>query len=110
MTDQTQPQDNDDLNRKVEALQDQLSKLHGEMSKLVEMVADTVGSPEARIDEAAKAARSRLESEVERAVDAGKKALDEVEAVAHRHPVGSLAVAFTVGLLLSRLLGGNQGR
>ena len=108
MTDQAQSQDTDDLNRKVEALQEQLSKMHGDMAKLVEMVADTVGSPEARLDEAAQAARSKLESEVARAVDAGKKALHEVEETAHRHPVGSLAIAFVVGMVLSRVLGANH--
>ena len=110
MTDKAQPQDDEALHRKVEALQEQLAKLHGDMSRLVETVAQTAGTTEARIDEAAKAARSKLESEVEKATDAGKKALHEMDEVARRHPVATLALAFSVGMLISRLLDSPQKR
>jgi len=123
------------LHRKVEGLEEELSALRGELGKLVEAalqgardaqaetgytVGDVPPGGEADVGDAdaagastaspggesrAQAVHDEVERDVETAVRVGKRALQELNEAARRHPTGSLAAAFVAGLVLSRLLG-----
>jgi hypothetical protein len=112
----------DQLHNRVEGLEEELAKLRGELGRAVEALRESVsedadeGIPKgdesigagpfgADAGERAGAARDKLESEVESAVKVSKRVLNELEVAAHRHPVGSIVVAFLGGLLIARILG-----
>ena len=61
-------------------------------------------------EEAPETPRDHLEREVEAAVEAGKRVLHKLDEVAERQPIGSLVVAFAVGLIVARVLGMGRER
>ncbi len=98
----------DPLHDKIAALEGELEKMRAEMAKLVESDAETAHSPDAQDDDGAPAGAGKYEREIAAAVNAGKRVLHELDNTATRYPVGSLVVAFTVGLAISRLFGGGR--
>jgi ElaB/YqjD/DUF883 family membrane-anchored ribosome-binding protein len=94
---------------KIAALEEELAKLRNEIAGLVEARARESHKPEAENAESGSAA-GKFERELGAAVKAGKRALHELDASATRYPVGSVVVAFTVGLVLARLFGGGRNK
>jgi hypothetical protein len=99
----------DQLHDKIAALEGELEKLRAEMAKLAEADVEAAHSSDAQDDEGAPAGAGKYEREIAAAVNAGKRVLHELDNTATRYPVGSLVVAFTVGLVISRLFGGRRG-
>ena len=98
----------DQLHDKIAALEGELEKLRAEMAKLAEADAQAAHSPDAQDDEDAPAGAGKFDREIGAAVDVGKRVLHELDNTATRYPVGSLVVAFTVGIAISRLFGGGR--
>jgi len=95
----------DHLHHKIETLEDELAALRGEFSKLVDAAAKNPNDAETENAGDAQPSGGRLEREVEKAADAARVALHEIDEAAKRHPTGSLLVAFAAGLLISRIFG-----
>ena len=98
----------DHLHHKIEALEDELAALRSEFSRLVDAAVNVPNDPETEnAGDAgdAQRARNKLEREVEKAADAARLVLREVDEASKRHPTGSLIVAFAAGLLISRIFG-----
>jgi ElaB/YqjD/DUF883 family membrane-anchored ribosome-binding protein len=101
-----------ELHQKVEVLERELSKLRGDLGRLVEVARETatqsakVGDDSAgEGEEAPETPRDHLEREVEAAAEAGKRVLHKLDELAERQPIGSVVVAFAVGLIVARILG-----
>jgi hypothetical protein len=99
---------NDNLHEKVAALEDELTVLRGEFARLVDAALEKPGDPEVQSDDGAQALGGKLERDVEKAADAAKLVLREIDEAAKRHPTSSLFVAFGVGLLFARIFGGGR--
>jgi ElaB/YqjD/DUF883 family membrane-anchored ribosome-binding protein len=105
------------IHEKVEVLERELSKLRGELGRLVEVARETATeSTQVRDDnsgegeEGAETPRDHLEREAQAAAEAGKRLLHKLDEVAERQPIGSLVVAFAVGLIAARILGMGRER
>ena len=103
----------DRLHHKVEALERELAKLRGELGGLVTAAKgagqESGAPPQDNGDAAQEGAAGRFEHEIELAVEVGKRALHKLDEVAERRPVGSAVVAFSLGLIVARILGLGRG-
>ncbi len=106
-----------EVHEKVEVLERELSKLRGELGRLVEVARQTATESAGVRDDsagegekAAESPRDHLDREVEAAAEAGKRLLHKLDEVAERQPIGSVVVAFAVGLIVARILGMGRER
>ena len=100
----------DDLQHKVDALEDELAKLRDEMASQFAARAQDAKEPDTQSDEDAPTSAGRIEREINATLSAGKRALSGLDEMAVRHPVGSLAVAFTAGIVIARIFAGGRRR
>ena len=100
----------DDLQHKVDALEDELAKLRDEMAGLLAAGVGNAKGHATQSDEDAPTSAGRIEREINATLNAGKRALSGLDEMAVRHPVGSLAVAFTAGIVIARIFAGGRRR
>ncbi|RLA15363.1 MAG: hypothetical protein DRQ52_01915 [Gammaproteobacteria bacterium] len=91
------------LHRKIDALENELAALRGEFSEFIDTAANYSNDTENAED--AQPSSSRLERDLEKTAGVARLALHELDEASKRYPTASLLVAFTTGLLISRLFG-----
>jgi len=105
-------------NEEVEVLKDDIAKLREDIASLASAVLgaasdtldDTLGSAKAKVNGKSQQARDELKGKMSDGIDRGKQFLDDLDTQVTRHPVGSVLVAFGVGLLIAKLLGSGNSR
>jgi len=105
-------------NEEVEVLKDDIAKLREDIASLASAVlgaasdtlGDTLGEAKAKVNGKGQQAREEFTGRMNDGLERGKQFVDEIDAQVTRHPVGSVLVAFGVGLLIAKLLGSGNGR
>jgi len=105
-------------NEEVEVLKDDIARLREDIASLASAVlgaasdtlGDTLGEAKAKVSGKSQQAREEFTGRMNDGLERGKQFVDEVDAQVTRHPVGSVLVAFGVGLLIAKLLGSGNGR
>ena len=109
-------------NEEVEVLKDDIARLREDIASLASAVlgaasdtlsdtlGDTLGDAKAKVNGKTQQARDEFKSKMNDGVERGKQFVDEIDAQVTRHPVGSVLVAFGVGLLIAKLLGSGNSR
>lgn len=100
------------LQKEMEQLKSDLTKLRGDLSAIGESVrkmgTDAVGATQAKVKSAAQDALDEFQRKLNDAKSQGQKAVHDLEREIKERPLTSLAVAFGVGFLLSKLF--DRGR
>lgn len=94
-------------NEEVEVLKEDIARLREDIASLAAAV---LGDASARVNDKTQEARDEFTGKVSEGIDRGKQFLDNLDAQVTRHPVGSVLVAFGVGLLLAKILGSGNSR
>ena len=101
-------------NEEVEVLKEDIAKLREDIASLAAAVlgaaSDTLGDARAKVDGKSQEARDGITGKVNDGIDRGKQFLDDLDTQVTRHPVGSVLVAFGVGLLIAKILGSGNSR
>jgi len=105
-------------NEEVEMLKDDIAKLREDIASLASAVlgaasdtlGDTLGDAKAKVNGKTQQARDEFKSKMNDGVERGKQFIDDIDTQVTRHPVGSVLVAFGVGLLIAKLLGSGNSR
>jgi len=96
-------------NEEVDALKEDITRLREDIAKLAAVVlgegSDTVEDIRAKINGKSQQARDEFAGKMNAGIDRGKQFLDDIDAQVTRHPVGSVLIAFGVGLLIAKILG-----
>jgi ElaB/YqjD/DUF883 family membrane-anchored ribosome-binding protein len=105
-------------NEEVEVLKDDIAKLREDIASLASAVLgaasdtldDTLGDAKAKVNGKSQQARDEFRGKMSDGIDRGKQFLDDLDTQVTRHPVGSVLVAFGVGLLIAKILGSGNSR
>ena len=105
-------------NEEVEVLKDDIARLREDIASLASAVLgaasdtldDTLGDAKAKVNGKTQQARDEFKSKMNDGVERGKQFIDDIDTQVTRHPVGSVLVAFGVGLLIAKLLGSGNSR
>ena len=101
-------------NDEVEVLKEDIARLREDIASLAAAVlgaaSDTLDDARATVNDKKQEARDEFTGKVSDGIDRGKQFLDDIDAQVTRHPVGSVLVAFGVGLLIAKLLGSGNSR
>jgi ElaB/YqjD/DUF883 family membrane-anchored ribosome-binding protein len=105
-------------NEEVEMLKDDIARLREDIASLASAVlgaasdtlGDTLGDAKAKVNGETQQARDEFKSKMNDGVERGKQFIDDIDTQVTRHPVGSVLVAFGVGLLIAKLLGSGNSR
>jgi ElaB/YqjD/DUF883 family membrane-anchored ribosome-binding protein len=101
-------------NEEVEVLKDDIGKLREDIASLASAVlgaaSDTLGDAKAKVNGKGQQAQDEFKGKVNDGLERGKQFLDDLDTQVTRHPVGSVLVAFGVGLLIAKLLGSGNSR
>jgi ElaB/YqjD/DUF883 family membrane-anchored ribosome-binding protein len=101
--------DTDTDNEEIEALKEDIARLREDIARLASSVlgaaSDTLDDARARVDSKGREARDEVMGKLDEGLDHGKQFLDDLDTQVTRHPVGSVLIAFGVGLLLAKILG-----
>jgi ElaB/YqjD/DUF883 family membrane-anchored ribosome-binding protein len=105
-------------NEEVEVLKDDIAKLREDIASLASAVlgaasdtlGDTLDDAKAKVSGKSQQARDEFSGKIDDGLERGKQFLDDLDAQVTRHPVGSVLVAFGVGLLIAKLLGSGNSR
>jgi ElaB/YqjD/DUF883 family membrane-anchored ribosome-binding protein len=96
-------------NEEVEVLKEDIAKLREDIANLASAVlgaaSDTIDSAKARANGKSQETREAFTSRLNEGVDRGKQFLDDIDERVTRNPVGSVLIAFGVGVLIAKLLG-----
>lgn len=96
------------LEKELEQLKKDMAQLRTDLSSLGEgvrkMSADAVGATQAKVRSAAHDALEEFQSKLNQAKSQGQKTMHDIEGEIRENPLASLAVAFGVGFVLSKLL------
>lgn len=101
-------------NEEVEVLKEDIAKLREDIASLAAAVlgaaSDTLGDASASVNDKTQETRGEFTGKVSDGIDRGKQFLDDLDTQVTRHPVGSVLVAFGVGLLIAKILGSGNSR
>ena len=96
-------------NEEIDALKDDIARLREDIAKLASSVlgaaSDTLDDARARVNGKSQEARDKVMGKMNEGIDHGKQFLDDLDTQVTRHPVGSVLIAFGVGLLIAKILG-----
>ena len=97
----------------IDALKDDINRLREDIANLASAVigatGDTVDGASDKVRGKAREAGDEFIGKMYEGLDHGKQFMDDLDARVARNPVGSVLVAFGVGLLIAKLLGsGNR--
>jgi ElaB/YqjD/DUF883 family membrane-anchored ribosome-binding protein len=96
-------------NEEIDALKDDIARLREDIANLASSVlgaaSDTLDDARARVDSKGREARDEVMGKLDEGLDHGKQFLDDLDTQVTRHPVGSVLIAFGVGLLIAKILG-----
>lgn len=96
------------IEEEVKQLRADLATLRGDVGKLL----DAIGEEGARkahdvrdsVAEDLRAKRDAVRRQIAASRARGRESIEELGDMAHEHPLGSMAVAFTMGFIASKLL------
>ena len=101
-------------NEEVEVLKEDIAKLREDIASLASAVlgaaSDTLGDARAKVNGKSQEAEDKFAGKLNDGIDRGKQFLDDLDTQVTRHPVGSVLVAFGVGLLIAKILGPGNSR
>ena len=101
-------------NEEVEVLKEDIAKLREDIASLASAVLGAAGDKfddaKAKVNDKGQEAQDELMGKMNEGIDRGKQFLDDLDTQVTRHPVGSVLVAFGVGLLIAKLLGSGNSR
>ena len=101
-------------NEEVEVLKDDIAKLREDIASLAAAVlgaaSDTLADAKEKVNGKSQQAQDKFTDKMGDGIDRGKQFLDDLDSQVTRHPVGSVMVAFGVGLLIAKLLGSGNSR
>lgn len=101
-------------NEEIDALKEDISQLREDIASLASAVLDAAGDT---LDDAkdkasgrTRDARDEFVGKMNEGLDHGKQFMDDLDARVNRNPVGSVLIAFGVGLLIAKILGNGDRR
>ena len=101
-------------NEEVKVLKEDIAKLREDIASLASAVlgaaSDTLGDAKAKVNGKGQEAKDKFTDRMSDGIDRGKQFMDDIDTQVSRHPVGSVLVAFGVGLLIAKLLGSGNSR
>jgi len=101
-------------NEEVEVLKEDIAKLRDDIASLASAVlgaaGDTLDDAKAKVNGKSQEAKDKFTDRMSDGIDRGKQFMDDIDTQVSRHPVGSVLVAFGVGLLIAKLLGSGNSR
>ena len=92
-------------NQDVDALKEELSSLRADMASLVEAMkknADSSSNPTA--DDSGTSQWNDLKTKIEEARSQGEEITRELDEEVRKHPIASVAIAFGIGYLASKII------
>ena len=96
-------------NDEIDALKEDIARLRDDIAKLAASVlgaaSDTLDDARAKVDSKGQEARDEFMGKVDEGLDHGRQFLDDIDTRVTRHPVGSVLIAFGIGLLIAKILG-----
>jgi ElaB/YqjD/DUF883 family membrane-anchored ribosome-binding protein len=101
-------------NEEVEALKEDIARLREDIASLASAVldaaSDKLDDAKAQVNSKSQEAQDELKGKINAGVERGKQFMGDLDAQVSRHPVGSVLVAFGVGLLVAKILGSGNNR
>ena len=101
-------------NEEIEVLKEDIAKLRDDIASLASAVlgaaGDTLDDAKAKVNGKSQEAKDKFTDRMSDGIDRGKQFMDDIDTQVSRHPVGSVLVAFGVGLLIAKLLGSGNSR
>jgi ElaB/YqjD/DUF883 family membrane-anchored ribosome-binding protein len=101
-------------NEEIDALKDDINKLREDIANLASAMlgaaSDTLDDAKDKVDGKAREAGDEFIGKMNEGLDHGKQFMDDLDTRVARNPVGSVLVAFGVGLLIAKLLGNGDRR
>jgi ElaB/YqjD/DUF883 family membrane-anchored ribosome-binding protein len=101
-------------NDEIDALKEDIAKLREDIASLASAAlgaaSDTLDDARAKVNGKSQEVRDEFTDKMNDGIDRGKQFLDDLDTQVTRHPVGSVLVAFGVGLLIAKLLGSGNSR
>ena len=98
----------------VDVLKAEINKLREDIASLASAVlgaaGDTLDDARDKVDGKAREAGDEFRGKINEGLDHGKQFMDDLDTRVARNPVGSVLVAFGVGLLIAKLLGSGDRR
>jgi len=101
-------------NEEIEVLKEDIAKLRDDIASLASAVlgaaGDTLDDAKAKVNGKGQEVKDKFTDRMSDGIDRGKQFMDDIDTQVSRHPVGSVLVAFGVGLLIAKLLGSGNSR
>lgn len=96
-------------NEEIDALKEDIARLREDIASLAASIlgaaSDTLDDARVRVSRKSQQAGDEVMGKINEGIDQGKEFLDDLDARVARHPVGSVLIAFGVGLLIAKILG-----
>ncbi len=103
---------NEDVQAEVKRLKDDLGKLRGDVTSLVDVLrelgVDKVNTTKETLTEEMQKRREKVREAIKKARTVGESQLDDIEENIASHPLSSLAMAFGIGFIIAKLLDGGK--
>ncbi len=96
-------------NEEIDALKEDINRLREDIANLASSVlgaaSDTLDDAKDKVNGKTREARDEVMGKLDEGLDHGKQLLEDLDTQVTRHPVGSVLIAFGVGLLIAKILG-----
>ena len=103
---------NDDVQAEVKRLKDDLGKLRGDVSSLVDVLRELgiekANATKESLTEEMQKRREKVREAINKARTVGESQIDDIEENITSHPLSSLAMAFGIGFIIAKLLDGGR--
>jgi ElaB/YqjD/DUF883 family membrane-anchored ribosome-binding protein len=103
---------NEDLHTEINKLKDDITKLRGDVGDLLQVLReagiDKFAQSRESFDEELQKGREKVRATMDKARVSGEKALDDLEEGVSEHPLSSLLMAFGLGFIVAKVLGGGH--
>ena len=103
---------NEDLHTEINKLKDDITKLRGDVGDLLQVLReagiDKFAQSRESFDEELQKGREKVRATMDKARVSGEKALNDLEEGVSEHPLSSLLMAFGLGFIVAKVLGGGH--
>ena len=101
-------------NEEIDALKEDINRLREDIANLASAVlgaaGDTLDDAKDKVSGKTREARDEFMGKMNESLDHGKQFMDDLDTRVTRNPVGSVLIAFGVGLLIAKILGSGDKR
>ena len=101
-------------NVEIDALKEDINRLREDIANLASAVlgaaGDTLDDAKDKVNGKTREARDEFMGKMNEGLDHGKQFMDDFDTRVTRNPVGSVLIAFGVGLLIAKILGSGDKR